>query len=157
VAIDLENAGYEAAGLLNDIIEEKVKMNGQAVYAAATHVVTRQSSDILAIDDAEVSAAVHCIRTKFNSPLMVADVVKAAGSSRRRLQLKFRKILKRSITKEILRVRIEHIARMLLESHMSIDALAASSAFDSTSHMIRVFKQYKGVPPRTFRKMHGAI
>jgi len=157
VAIDLEQAGYDAAELLNSIITGRKKPEGRPILAAATHVVARQSSDILAIEDSEVSAAVHFIRTKFNLPIRVADIVKAANSSRRSLQLKFRQHLKRSITEEVTRVRIEYIAKQLLESHMSIDSLAAAAAFDSTSHMIRTFKKHKGVPPRVYRKTHGYV
>jgi AraC-like DNA-binding protein len=54
-----------------------------------------------------------------------------------------------------MRVRIEHIVDLLLKSHMSIDQIAASSTFNSTSHLIRAFNKHKGMSPRTFRKVHG--
>ncbi len=156
VALDLENAGYQAAQLLGEIISKKAAMKGQPVYAAATHVVTRQSSDMLAIEDADVSAAVHFIRTHFNLPIRVADATRMTSTSRRMLQMKFRQYLNRSITEEITRVRIEYVARQLIESHMSIGDLAAAAAFDSASHMIRVFKKHKGMPPRVYRKTYGS-
>jgi LacI family transcriptional regulator len=157
VAINLELAGFQAAQLLNDIIIGKRKMAGQTVLAQATHVVTRQSSDIIAIDDTAVANAVNFIRKNFNSHIQVMDIVIAAACSRRSLETKFRTILGRSIMKEVMRMRIEHIAYLLLESDMSIDRIAATSTFDSVSHLIRTFKKYKGVPPSAFRKIHSII
>ncbi|MDD5011595.1 MAG: DNA-binding transcriptional regulator, partial [Phycisphaerae bacterium] len=157
VEANLEQAGYEAAELLNAMITGSEKIELRPILARVSCVVTRQSSDILAISDPEIAAAVHFIRTYFNSLIQVSDVVAATTLSRRVLEKRFRAILNRSILDEIMRVRIEHISNLLLKSNMSIDRIAASSTFDSTSHMIRAFKQHKGVPPRTFRKIHGVV
>jgi LacI family transcriptional regulator len=157
VAINLELAGYQAAQLLNNIIIGKKKMTGQVILAQTTHVVTRRSSDIMAINDTAVAGAVSFIRTNFNSHIQVADVVNAAACSRRSLETKFQTVLGRSIMKEVMRMRIEHIAFLLLESDMSIDQITAASTFDSVSHLIRTFKKHKGVPPSAFRKTHNII
>lgn len=155
VAINLELAGYQASQLLNSIIIGRKKMAGQAILAQATHIITRQSSDIMAIEDRNVANAVNFIRTNFNSRICVADIVNAAACSRRSLETRFQKVLGRSIMKEVMRVRIEHIASVLLESDMSIDQITKTSTFDSVSHLIRIFKKHKGVPPSAFRKMHS--
>jgi LacI family transcriptional regulator len=157
VEANLEQAGYEAAELLNAMILGTEKVSSRPVFARVTGVVARQSSDILAINDPHIAAAVHFIRTHFNSPIQVSDVVAATSLSRRGLEKKFRTILKRSILNEIMRVRIEHIVDLLLKSGMSIDQIAASSTFNSTSHLIGVFKKHKGVSPRTFRKNNGIV
>ncbi len=157
VAINLELAGYQAAQLLNDIIIGRKKMTGQAILARAINVVTRQSSDIMAINDTNIADAVNFIRKKFNSHIQVDDIVNVTACSRRSLETRFRAILGRSIMKEVMRVRIEHITSLLLESDISIDQIAATSTFDSVSHMTRVFKKYKGIPPGSFRKTHSVI
>jgi len=157
VAINLELAGYQAAQLLNSIITGTKKMAGQSILAPATHVVTRQSSDIMAIEDTDVANAVNFIRKNFNSHIQVADIVRVVACSRRSLETKFRAVLDRSIMKEVMRVRIGHIAALLLETNMSIDQIAKASTFDSVSHLIRVFKKHKGVPPSIFRKAHSII
>jgi LacI family transcriptional regulator len=154
IAVNLEQAGYEAAELLEKMMTGKEKMAGQCIRVEPTHVVARQSTDTLAISDRDVALALHFIREHFNAPIQVADVVEATSASRRSLEIRFREFLKRSIMEEIMRVRIEHIAIMLIESEMSMDRIAAASAFDSTSHMIQVFKQHKGMTPLAFRKMH---
>jgi LacI family transcriptional regulator len=157
VAINLELAGYQAAQLLNSIIIGRKKMAGQAILAQATHVVARQSSDIMAIEDRYVANAVNFIRRNFNLRIQVADIVNAAACSRRSLETRFHKVLGRSIMKEVMRMRIGHIASLLLESDMSVDQIARASTFDSVSHLIRVFKKHKSVPPNAFRKTHSII
>ncbi len=157
VAVNLELGGFQAAQLLNDIVLGKKKMAGQEILAPATHVVTRQSSDIMAINDVDVANALSFIRKNFNSFIQVTDVVKAVACSRRSLETKFQAVLGRSIMKEIIRLRIEHIASLLLETDMLIDQITAASTFYSASHLIRVFKQYKGISPAAFRKKHIVI
>jgi LacI family transcriptional regulator len=157
VVINLELAGYRAGQLLNSIIVGRKKMTSQAILAPATHVVTRQSSDIMAIEDRPVADAVYFIRRNFNSRIQVADIVNATACSRRNLETKFQKFLGRSIMKEVMRVRIEHIASLLLESDVSIDQITKASTFDSVSHLIRIFKKHKGLPPNAFRKTHSII
>lgn len=157
VAINLELAGYQAAQLLNSIIIGRKKMTGQAILAQAVHVIARQSSDIIAINDTDVAAAVSFIRKNFSLHIQVADIVESAACSRRSLETKFRKTLGRSIMKEVMRMRIEYIASLLLESDMSIDKITKASTFDSVSHLIRVFKKHKGIPPNAFRKTHSIV
>jgi LacI family transcriptional regulator len=157
VDTNFEQAGYEAAELLNAIMTGQEAMPGHPILARVSRVVVRQSSDILAINDPHIAAAVHFIRTHFNSPIQVVDVVNATSLSRRVLEKKFRAVLKRSILDEIMRRRVEHIVDLLLKSNMSIDQIVASSTFDSASHMIRVFRKHMGMPPRAFRKTHGIV
>lgn len=154
VAINLWQAGYEAAELMNDLILGRKKMTGQQILARATHVVTRQSSDVLAIDDHDVAAAINFIRRQLDMPIRVTDVAKAVKLSRRTLEKKFMTALGRPIGREIARLRVEYVASLLLETDLSIDQITARTAFESASHLIRTFRKYKGVPPRSFRKMN---
>ena len=154
VETDFAQAGYEAAELLNAVMTGQEVMPSRPILGRVARVVVRQSSDVLAINDSQTAAALHFIHKHFNSPIQVSDVVETTHLSRRSLEKKFKALMKRSILDEIMRVRIEHIVELLLKSHMSIGQIAASSTFNSTSHLIRVFKKHKGMSPRAFRKMH---
>jgi LacI family transcriptional regulator len=156
VELNLEKAGYEAAVLLNDIILGRRKMKGQVIMAEVVEVVKRQSSDIIATPDPQVALALHFIRTHFHQPIQVADVVSATTSARRTLEVRFRQLLNRSILDEIMRMRIEHVAEVLLNSDLSIEEVATASAFESAGYMARLFKRAKGVSPLAFRKAHRA-
>jgi LacI family transcriptional regulator len=154
IAVDMEQNGYNAAVLLHKIITGEEKMKGQRLANEPTHIVTRQSTDILAVDDPDLAAALHFIRTNFNRPIRVADVVNQTSTSRRGLEIKFRDHIKHSITDEITRVKVDQITRMLLESDMSMDKIADCLAFGSAARMRETFRKSKGVNPLVFRRDH---
>jgi LacI family transcriptional regulator len=152
VEVNIEKAGYRAAELLNDIILGRTSMNGQVIFSEATHVVQRQSSEMTAVDDPEVSAALHFIRNHFHQPIQVVDVVSATGLSRRMLEIRFSKSVKRSILDEVLRLRVEHVANILITSDLSIEQIATASNFESAGYMARLFKKFMGMSPRDYRR-----
>jgi LacI family transcriptional regulator len=75
VAFNTEKAGYEVAELLDKLMTRKQKMTGQRVTVRPTHIVTRQSSDILAIEDNDVVMAIRFIRQHAKEVIGVDDVV----------------------------------------------------------------------------------
>jgi LacI family transcriptional regulator len=154
IAVDMEQNGYNAAALLHRIIMREEKMKGQRLMNEPTHIVTRQSTDILAVEDPDIAAALNFIRTNFDRPIRVADVVNQTTTSRRGLEIKFREHIKHSITDEIMRVKVDEITRMLLESDMSMDRIADCLAFGSTARMRDAFKRSKGINPLEFRREH---
>jgi LacI family transcriptional regulator len=154
IAVDMEQNGYNAATLLHKIIMGEEKMKGQRLTNEPTHIITRQSTDILAVDDPDIAAALHFIRTNFNRPIRVADVVNQTSTSRRGLEIKFRDLIKHSITDEIMKVKIDQITRMLLESDMSMERIADTLAFGSAARMREAFKKVKGINPLVFRMEH---
>jgi LacI family transcriptional regulator len=154
IVLDLEQNGYNAAALLHRIITGKEKMEGQRLVNEPTHIVTRQSTDILAVEDRDIADALHFIRMNVNRPIRVADVVKQTSTSRRGLEIKFRDHIKHSIADEITRVKVDSITDMLLESEMSMERIAECLAFCSSSYMRKVFMRIKGTNPLEFRKEH---
>jgi LacI family transcriptional regulator len=154
IALDLEQNGYNAAALLHRIILGKEKMEGQRLVTQPTHVVTRQSTDIVAIPDPDLAAALHFIRTNFDRPIKVADVVKQTSASRRLLEIKFREHIRHSITDEIMRVKLDQLTRMLLESDMSMERMADCLAFCSSGVMRKAFRRSRGINPTDFRRLH---
>jgi LacI family transcriptional regulator len=154
IALDLEQGGYNAAALLHRIILGQEKMRGQRVISEPMNIITRQSSDILAVNDHDIATALNFIVANVNRPIRVADVVNQTCSSRRRLEMKFRDHIKRSISEEIMRVKVDAIARMLLESDMSMERIADCLAFGSSGRMRDAFWRIRGVNPLAFRMQH---
>jgi len=154
VALNATNAGYEAAEMLHGLMKGK-KRTDAVIIARATHVVARQSTDILAIDDAEVAGAINFIRQNARRAIQLFDVVNSGTLSQRALQQRFKKVLGRTIHDEINRVRIDHICQLLLNTHKSISDIALELEFNSAEHIARYFKKEKGIVPREFRKQFG--
>jgi LacI family transcriptional regulator len=155
IALNVERAGYEAAELLSKLMRGREKMAGQEIRVEPVHIVTRQSTDMLAIEDPVVSAALKFIRQHAKENIFVADVVEGVPTSRRGLQGRFLKVLHRSVQDEIARVRAEMVAQLLVETNLSISEICARLNYGGPEHISRSFKRAKGVSPRVFRRRYG--
>jgi LacI family transcriptional regulator len=153
IALNVELSGFEAAKLLDQLINGK-KMCGQQIITTASHIVQRQSSDILAVNDAEVAAGIRFIRENAKNKILVRDVVAITGVSRRTLEQRFRKTIHRSIYDEIRKVRVEWISKLLLETNLPISKITSLFNFTDVEHISRYFKKEKGIGLREFRKVH---
>lgn len=154
IAVNSERAGYEAAEMLDQMMAGK-KTKKQVIVARPTHIVTRQSTDIFAVEDRQVNLALSFINENARKAITVDEVVSAAFSSRRVLERRFRRILGRSILDEIRRVRIEQVIRMLVETNMSISQIAMELGYPGVEHIARYFRQEKGMSPLAYRKQFG--
>jgi LacI family transcriptional regulator len=149
----VESAGYAAAKLMDQLINKK-KITGKQIMVTPSHIVQRQSTDILAVDNAEVALAIHYIKKNAKNKIFVRDVVKATNLSRRTLEILFRKTIHRSIYDEIRLVRIEWISKLLIETDLSISQITSLFNFTDVEHISRYFKKEKGIGLREFRKLH---
>lgn len=154
VAVNTERAGYEAAELLDKMMAGR-KMKNKNIIVHPTHIVTRQSTDILAIEDHDVVQAVRFIRQHTKEPIQVSDVVDAVTLSRRVLEKRFRKVLNRSVLEEIRRVRIAQVVWMLIDTNLSISQIASALGYPSVKHIARYFRQEKAVSLVAYRKQYG--
>lgn len=153
IALDVEAAGFEAAKLMDYMIEKKIRSNEQ-ILVSPTHIVQRQSSDILAIEDKEVEKALRYIKENIKEKILIDDVVKATCLSRRTLERRFKKAVCRTIYNQIQHERIELLAKLLIETDLSISEITSQFNFTDAEHISRYFKREKGIGLREFRKLH---
>jgi LacI family transcriptional regulator len=156
VNLNFERAGYESAELLGKLMAGEVKTTDHEIIVHSTHVVTRQSTDILAIEDQEVVKALRFIREHAKEPIQVIDVTDVVTVSRRSLERRFRKVLGRSVHDHIRRVRIDQVVRMLLETHLAVSQIALDLGYPGIDHIARDFRREKGMSPVAYRKKYGA-
>ncbi len=152
VALNVEKAGYEAARLL-DLMMNNRKSTNRNITVKPTYVRIRHSTDIIATEDKELTKAISYIRQNFRKNIRVEDVVESTILSRRSLEQRFRNKLNRSINSEIRRIRVEHISKLLVETDLSISEIAYSLGFSSAEHISRYFQREKGKCLREFRKI----
>ena len=153
IALNVESAGYEAAKLLDQLIDKR-KVGVRKIIVTPSHIVQRQSTDIFAVNDDEVATAIRYIKNNAKNKILVKDVVKATSISRRTLEKRFKKTIHRSIYREIQQVRIELISKLLIETDLSISQITSLFSFTGVEHISRYFKKEKGVGLREFRKLH---
>lgn len=146
-------AGYEAAALLDRAMAGQ-QVSTEPVLLEPLAVQARQSTDVLAIDDPEIASILRMIRQRATENLRVSDLLRHVPISRRVLEHRFEKLLGRTPHQEILRVRIERVKDLLLQTDCSLDEIAKRTGFPHTEYLSVVFKRETGQTPRLFRKQN---
>ena len=151
VICNTNRTGYEAASLLDRMMDGE-QIGPTSILVKPFGVEVRQSTDTLAIDDAEVAAAVRYIRENACMGINVSDVLKRVPLSRRVLESRFRKILGRTPHQEIKRLKIERVKRLLTETDLSLAEIAARTGFPHDEYLTVAFKKEVGIPPSKYRQ-----
>ncbi len=154
VGMNFERAGYEAAYVLDGLMRRK---NGSPshIIVEATHVFARRSTSLLAVEDGNLAKALRFLRDHSSGNISVQDVARASGISRRALERRFRDSLGRSVLQEIRRVRVDQIARLLIDTDMTINQIGEQLKFIDVQHIARYFRMAKKMSPLAYRKLHA--
>jgi LacI family transcriptional regulator len=150
VALNAETAGYRAAELLDDMMAGRVR-KPRRIMVEAVGVVTRRSTEVIAVKDADIASALQFIRHEQGRGISVDRVADEVAMSRRSLEKRFRDTIGRTILEEIQLVRLERSKRLLLETTYPISKVAEISGFGSTGYFIQFFQRRVGKTPRKYR------
>jgi LacI family transcriptional regulator len=150
VAVNAEAAGYRAAALLDGMMRGRVR-KPQRIVVEALGVVTRRSTEIVAVEDADVAAALRFIHRAQGRDISVESVVQEVAVSRRNLEKRFRSMIGRTILEEIQLVRLERAKRLLVETTYPVSQIADMAGFGSAGYFIQFFQQRMGKTPRKYR------
>ena len=150
VAYDGERVGYEAAALLDRLMRGE-QPPPEPVLLPPKGLVVRQSSDIMAIEEPEIVAAVCYIREHACHGINVADVVEHVGLSRTLLERRMRKAIGRTPGEEIVRLRFSRVQQLLADTGLSLAAIADRCGFEHSQYMAEAFKKHFGLTPGAYR------
>lgn len=143
-----ERIGYLAAALLDSWMTGRVP-DAQEEELPPLGISTRQSSDVLAIDDPQIAAAVRFIRESACRGISVNEVLAAVPQSRTMLERKF---LGRSPQAEIRHVQIKRAKQLLAETELKLERIAELTGFQHPEYLSVVFKREVGQTPGEFRR-----
>jgi LacI family transcriptional regulator len=151
IALDSGQAGYLAAENLASL------MSGESLLRANTSVgpigvVTRQSTDMLALEDRRLSAALRYIRDNACRGITVEEVVRRTAVPRHELERGLRRHIGRSPQAEIRRIQMAEIKRLLQHTDNPLKDIAEHTGFEYVEYMCVVFKRLVGKTPGKFRK-----
>lgn len=146
-----QGIGQQSAALLEQL------MNGRPapqhpLMVPPLGVVTRQSTDILAIEHPMVARALKAIREQFNQPLTAEGMIADVPMSRRRLHDAFVRAIGRSVAEELTRLRVTHAKRLLSETPFKLHEIASACGFNSEARLVIVFTRQTGMTPGEYRK-----
>jgi LacI family transcriptional regulator len=150
VAINAFEAGHRAAERLSQLIEG-VKTGGIDLRIEPVGVVTRKSTDVLAMRDKNVAIALDYIREHACKDITVDQVLQQVYISRSQLEHKFRRYLGHSPQVEIRRVQVAKIRELLSETNLPLKKIAEQTGFEHVEYMCVVFKRITGETPGKYR------
>ncbi len=151
VQLDGSRIGYTAAKMLDRMMQGK-RPPKKPTLIKPLGIVSRLSSDIIAVDDPLVAQAIGWIRDHACSGITVADVLSAIPLSRSSLERNFRQLLERSPNQEISRVRVERVSELLRETDLNLDQIARRTGFTTHQYMLHVFRKATGKTPGEYRR-----
>lgn len=151
ISVACERIGHDAAAMLHRMMAGSATPR-DPILIPPHGVVSRQSTDVLAIDDPSVVRALRYIRTHAHHGIVVEDILREVPISRRSLEIQFRAYLGRSPAEEIRRVRLERGKQLLGRRELSITEIALACGFSNATRFGVAFRKSFGTTPRAFRK-----
>lgn len=147
-------AGFEAATLLDRMMRGG-KANEQPLLIKPVGVAARQSTDVVAVGDPQMAAAVRFIREQACAGIGVGDVLRAVPMSRTAFERRFRSHFGHAPYAEIKKVRLERARFLLTTGRHPVAEVAERSGFSSGEQLAVAFRKEGWPSPRTFRARHG--
>ncbi len=152
---DTQRTGYEAAELLEQMMSGQ-SSNRRRLVTPIIGIQTRESTDVLAIEDQDVAVALRYIREHAHHNIRIADVLKQVPLSRRVFENRFFQALGRTAHDEILRLRMNRLKELLTGTHLGIGEMAKLAGYEHPEYMAAAFKRETGLSPSEYRSKYGA-
>jgi LacI family transcriptional regulator len=126
------------------------------ILVSPIRVVTRRSTDIVAVDDPVLAAALRFIRENAGCRITVERILDHLAAttksvSRSWLEHRFKDVLNRSPKDEILSVLTANITNLLLETNWSLEKIAEKVGLRSAPQLSTLFRRRTGHTPGEFR------
>lgn len=148
---DSYRQGYEAAAMLGRLMAGHA--GATEVLVPPLGVVERRSTDILAVEDAHVFAAMNYVRANIDRRFGVAEVARNGGISRVWLERRFREVAGQMPLEYIVRQRIAKACGLLkAPSGMRLKEIASSCGFSNSTRMNAHFRKTLGLSCAEYRK-----
>jgi LacI family transcriptional regulator len=148
--------GLEAARILDRL------MRGQRVAARIVEippvgVALRASTDLVAVADPRLTAAIRFIRGHKFDQMTVADIARAAGMSRTLLERSFRALVGTPVWEHVLGLRLQAAEQLLTQSALPIAEIAERTGFGTPEHFSATCRRLRGQSPRQLRAAKGTM
>ena len=154
---NVEKIGFEAARLLASMFEGGAVGEGAGtILIPPKGLVTRASSDIFALDDRSIAAALQFIRDNADRRITVDEVSRQTSLSRRELERRFQQQLGTSPYKRIQQARIQRVGKLLVHTDDTLEAISEALEFSEAANMANLFKKLTGMSPGEYRKAHAS-
>lgn len=151
IEIPAERIGYEAAALLDRLMQGEPPPEQPVTVEPEGAVIVRGSSRAAGEDDWELQQALRYIREHAAEPIGVDDIAASVQVSRRSLERRFRDVLGHAPHHELRQTRLELAKKVLLETSWPLARVAHASGFSSAAYLVHVFRELVRCTPAEFR------
>ena len=158
---NLERGGYEAAALLDRLMDSPSRAKRHAsgtkhqapgtILVPPKGIVTRRSTDVIAIADPTVRKALQFIGENLAKPIGSPQIADSLGIRRPELDRLFRLHLLRSVGAEIRRQRLARVKLLLETTDRPISDIARLTGYCTPSHLTNAFKSAFSQSPKDWR------
>jgi len=148
---DHARVGFDAAALLESLMRGG-KAPTEPLLVPPRDVVTRLSTEVLAVKDRVISTALRLVREQACERIRVDAIAAQVGVSRSILQRRFRSMLGRTVHEELVMQRLKRAQQLLTGTDLPLLDVAERSGFQHQEYMTAVFKSHLGITPARFRK-----
>ena len=142
--------GHQAAEMLDQLMLG-VQTIRRTVLVPPLGVVTRQSTDSVAVEDEVVASSLQYIRENSVRPVGVEELVTRARVSRSTLERKFKQSLDLTPAEAIVQARLKRVKWLLLNTDWTLAKIADSSGYEHPEYMIVQFQREIGKSPSNWR------
>jgi LacI family transcriptional regulator len=142
--------GEQSAHQLDRVMHHDCKLD-ERILLPPIGVVARVSTDVVAVEDPLVAAALRFIRQHADKPISVADILREVPTFQHHLERGFRKYVGRPMLSEIRRVRVESAKRLLSTTDLSIEQISRLCGFPTATKLGIAFRRETGETPGVYR------
>jgi len=154
VTLDRWQQGYDAAQLLHQMIQGKPPPTPiQRIPPAG--LIRRQSTGVAGGRDPIVAKALHLISEGPPKGVEITGLTQLTGTSRRALELRFKKETGTTLHRAIINQRITEAKRLLGTGKSTVAEVSEQCAFSSVQYFTAAFKRETGETPGDYRKRHS--
>jgi transcriptional regulator GlxA family with amidase domain len=152
-AVDYVTKPYVAEEVLARI---GIHLNLAEKLSSTTAESSSTAQEIGDTDELIVQAAIRFIATCLDNPPPLTEIAQRLGTHQKRLSAAFRDRLGTTVYGYIRAQRLQLACKLLKESDISIDNVAALIGFRSACNFSTAFREWSGVAPTDFRKEWSA-
>jgi len=143
--------GQTAAAVLDRLMAGR-RPRQPVITVKPKGLVVRRSSDVVAVADSDVAAALRYILDHACDGIHAEDVARQVTVARITLERHFRTVLGRSIHAEIQRIRLERARRLVAESGVPLKQIGALIGVRQATYFRALFRRHFGCTPAEYRR-----
>ena len=152
---NLELVGYRGAEILDRLMRGK-KAPADLVRIPPLGLITRKSSDLIAINHPGVARGLRFMWEHCHEPIGVEAVAQAASMSVRSFHQAFVDQVGRPPGHELQRIRIERAKKLLPDFNDKLEAIATRCGYQSGNSFWVAFKKATGLSPKQYQEQARA-